>query len=197
MVRRVQRGVVCAGAGLLAALLATEARACDLRPPETGTVERASVAAVLDGETLKLIGAKAPAAPLAWRGDDPWLFVEEAKEALEALPSAKAIELRFGGSRTDRHGYLLAQAFVVTGERRLWLQEELVARGLARVYSLPDNRACMSCLRARKRRGGSGRLPPIASKTRPTRSVWDASFIPISSSRERCSTWAKAMPASI
>jgi hypothetical protein len=123
---------------LLATLLATEARACDLPPPETGTVETASVAAVLDGETLKLadgrtvklIGAKAPAAPLGWRGDDPWPFVEEAKEALEALASAKAIELRFGGSRTDRHGYLLAQAFIVTGASRLWLQEELVARGL-------------------------------------------------------------------
>jgi len=61
-----------------------------LRP---AAARKASVATVLDGETLKLadgrivklIGAKAPAAPLGWRGEDPWPFVEEAKEALEAL----------------------------------------------------------------------------------------------------------------
>jgi endonuclease YncB( thermonuclease family) len=96
------------------------ARACDLPPPggyrQDGDVETGKVAAVLDGETLKLadgrtvklIGAKAPIAPLGWRGEDPWPFVEEARAALESLASNKAIELRFGGSRTDRHGYLLA-----------------------------------------------------------------------------------------
>jgi micrococcal nuclease len=121
---------------------------------------------VLDGETLKLadgrivklIGAKAPVAPLGWRGEDPWPFVEEAKAALEALAANKAIELRFGGSRTDRHGYLLAQVFVVDGDRRLWLQEELVGKGLARVYSLPDNRACTAELLAREQEARGKRL---------------------------------------
>jgi endonuclease YncB( thermonuclease family) len=153
MVKRGERCLVFAAAGLLAACLALEAEACDLPPPESATV-----AAVLDGETLKLadgrivklIGAKAPAAPLGWRGDDPWPLVEEAKAALEALAANKVIELRFGGSRTDRHGYLLAQVFAVAGESRVWLQEELVGRGLARVYSLPDNRACTSELLARE-----------------------------------------------
>ena len=162
MPRRVEWSLVLAAASL-AAFLALEARACDLPPPETGPagtgpVETASVAAVPDGETLKLtdgrtvklIGAKAPLAPLGWRGDDPWPFVEEAKEALEALAAHEAIELRFGGSHTDRHGYLLAQVFVGTGENRIWLQGELVGRGLARVYSLPDNRACVSELLARE-----------------------------------------------
>ena len=135
MVGLIERGIFCAAA-LAAGLVATEALPCDLPPPET-----ASVAAVLDGETLKLadgrivklIGAKAPVAPLGWRGDDPWPLVEEAKEALEALVANKAVELRFGGSRTDRHGYLLAQVFAVGGDRPLWLQEELVAKGFARV----------------------------------------------------------------
>ena len=161
MARRIERGVFCAAAALAAALLATEARPCDLPPPES-----ASVAAVLDGETLKLadgrivklIGAKAPVAPLGWRGDDPWPFVEEAKAALEALAANKAIELRFGGSRTDRHGYLLAQVFVAAGDRRLWLQEELVEKGLARVYSLPDNRACTAELLAREKEARGKRL---------------------------------------
>jgi endonuclease YncB( thermonuclease family) len=133
---------------------ALPARACDLSPPETGTV-----AAVLDGETLKLsdgrivrlIGAKAPMPPLGWRGEDPWPMVVEAKEALETLASGREVELRFGGLRQDRHNHLLAQVFVLVGERRLWLQEEMIAKGLARVYSLPDNRACIADLLARER----------------------------------------------
>jgi micrococcal nuclease len=44
----------------------------------------------------------------------------------------------------DCHGYALAQVFVVKGETRLWLQQELVTEGLARVYSFPDNRACVA-----------------------------------------------------
>jgi endonuclease YncB( thermonuclease family) len=166
MVRGVARGVVSAGGALLAASIPIPAQACDLPPPETGTVETATVAAVLDGETLKLsdgkivklIGAKAPIAPLGWRGDDPWPFVEEAKQALESLASNKAVELRFGGNRTDRHGYLLAQVYVVAGESRLWLQDALVASGLARVYSLADNRACTSELLAREEEARGKRL---------------------------------------
>ncbi len=128
------------------ALLSAPAMACDLSEPETGTV-----AAVLDGETLKLsdgrtvrlIGAKAPMPPLGLRGDDPWPFVEEAKDALTRLAAGKAVELRYGGAKTDRHGYVLAQVFVIEGDRRLWLQQEMVRQGLARVYSFPDNRACV------------------------------------------------------
>jgi len=59
--------------------------------------EKATVAEVLDGETLKLsdgrivrlIAAKAPAPPLGWRGDDPWPLVEESKLALDKFTSNK------------------------------------------------------------------------------------------------------------
>ena len=154
-----------------------------------------------DGRIVKLIGATAPAVPLGWRGDDHSPLVEEATVALEALAANKRVELRFGGSRTDRHGSLLAQVFAVTGDRRLWLQEELVGKGFARVYSLPDNRAWTSELlareqEAREERSASGR-PPIASKTRATRNVSGASFIPINSSREQRSMSAKVAAASI
>ena len=87
--------------------------------------------------------------PLGWRGDDPWPFVDDAKQAVTALASGKVVEFSFGGRRIDRHGYVLAEVFVVEGESRLWLQEEMVARGLARVYSFPDNRACVGELLAR------------------------------------------------
>jgi endonuclease YncB( thermonuclease family) len=126
---------------------------------------------VIDGETLKLadgrivklIGAKAPVPPLGWRGDDPWPFVDAARQALERLAANKAIELRFGGSRTDRHGNLLAQALVVAGESRLWLQDELIGNGLARVYSLPDNHACTPELLGREDEARAKRLGLWAS----------------------------------
>ena len=126
---------------------------CNLLEPETATV-----AEILDGETLKLsdgrivrlIGAKAPSAPLGWRGDDPWPLVEDSKQALDKLASGKAVELKYGGRRTDRYGRALAQVFVMSGGKQMWLQEELVAEGLARVYSFPDNRACVAELLARE-----------------------------------------------
>ncbi len=136
--------------------------ACALSEPETG-----AVAAVIDGETLRLadgrtvrlIGAKAPMPPLGFRGDDPWPMVEEAKNELTQLAAGKEVELRYGGTKTDRHGYALAQVFVVDGEKRIWLQQEMVGEGFARVYSFADNRACVRELLAsendarEKRRG--------------------------------------------
>jgi len=121
--------------------------------------EKATVAEVLDGETLKLsdgrivrlIAAKAPAPPLGWRGDDPWPLVEESKLALDKFTSNKQVELKFGGRRSDRYDHLLAQVFVVGNDKPIWLQEELVSEGLARVYSLSDNRACIGALLARER----------------------------------------------
>lgn len=171
MVRGASDIVAFAGAAWLGSL-GLAAQACDLPPPETGTV-----ASVLDGETLKLsdgrtvrlIGAKAPMAPLGWRGDDPWPLVDEAKQALMALASGKTVELRFGGARTDRHGYALAQVFVVEGEHRLWLQHALLAQGLARVYSFPDNRACVGELLVEEREARAKRRGVWASYAYPSR----------------------------
>jgi endonuclease YncB( thermonuclease family) len=154
MVRGVAGIIAASAVAAMAAGLCLPAWACDLPPPaETGMV-----ADVLDGDTLKLtdgrivrqIGAKAPKPPLSWRGDDPWPLVDEAKAALSALASGKPVELRFGGQRQDRHGYLLAQVFVVEDGTRLWLQDELIGKGLARVYSFADNRVCVAELLTRE-----------------------------------------------
>jgi endonuclease YncB( thermonuclease family) len=146
------------GTGLAAtfatfAFLSAAAHACELSEPQKGTV-----AEVKDGETLqltdgtvvRLVNAKAPTAPIAARSDRPWPMVNEAKDALSKLASGAEVELRYGGTRTDRHGYALAQVYVVKGGERIWLQSELVGKGLARVYSFPDNHACVSELLARE-----------------------------------------------
>lgn len=139
---------------VIAALwLSPAALACDLPAGETATV-----AAIEDGETLvltdgrkvRLLGIKAPAAPLGWRGDDPWPFVAESKVALSRLVSGAVVELRFDERRGDRHGHVLAQVDVVRGADRVWLQEALVEGGFARVYSFADANACSDALLARE-----------------------------------------------
>jgi endonuclease YncB( thermonuclease family) len=140
---------------------AQDAEPCALSAPE-----RHIVAEVKDGETLtltdgtvvRLIGAKAPAAPLSFRGDHPWPLVAEAREALAGLAQGVEVELRFGGTRSDRHGRMLAQVFAIKGDRSVWLQGELIAKGLARVYSFPDNHACVGALLAREAEARAKRL---------------------------------------
>ncbi len=142
---------VCVWTYLVGVVLfgATPAMACDLPPGETATI-----ASVIDGETLKLtdgravrlLGVKAPSPPLGWKGDAPWPFVAEARAALERLTSGATVELRFDARREDRYGHILAQVFLARDGKQHWLQRDLVAQGFARVYSLADGRACIQAL---------------------------------------------------
>jgi micrococcal nuclease len=134
---------------------------CTLSDPEKRTVAEVNDGETLtltDGTIVRLIGAKAPMAPAGWRGDTPWPLVSEAKDALAQLATHAEVELHYGGTRADRHDRALAQVFVVKGDERVWLQGELVAKGLARVYSFPDNRACVSDLLAREAAAREKRL---------------------------------------
>ena len=126
---------------------------CQLSASEratVATVEDGDTLVLTDGRTVRLIGALAPAPPLGWRDDTPWPMVRDTKAALAGLAEGKEVELKFGGRREDRHGHLLAQTFVVDGEQRIWLQDVLIAQGLARAYSFPDNRACFRELAMRE-----------------------------------------------
>jgi endonuclease YncB( thermonuclease family) len=154
MVRAVSESLAFAGAAWLAAFLCST-QACDLPAAETATFASAidgETPRLTDGRTVRLIGAKAPMPPLGWRGDDPWPLVEDAKQGLEALALGNRSTL--ASADEAAHGHLLAQVFVVAGGERVWLQHEMVARGLARVYSFADNRAEARA----KRRGVWGSL---------------------------------------
>jgi endonuclease YncB( thermonuclease family) len=102
--------------------------------------------AVVDGDTLvlddgrqvRLVGIQAPKLPLGRPGFEAWPLAGEAKAALEELGLGKRLTLGYGGRRSDRHGRELAHLHDSGG---LWLQGELLRRGLARVYSFRDNRA--------------------------------------------------------
>ena len=103
-------------------------------------------AQVIDGDTLvledgaevRLVGIQAPKLPLGRPGFPIQPSAEAARRALETLVLGQRLRLAYGGLRRDRHGRLLAHLFDSEGR---WIQGEMIARGMARVYSFADNRA--------------------------------------------------------
>jgi len=140
-------------------------------PAADGAVERALVAGgrarvreIVDGDTLvlddgrqvRLVGIQAPKLPLGRTGFRAWPLAEAATGALAALTLGRTVRLAHGGARMDRHGRVLAHLF---GPDGAWVQGEMLARGLARVYTFVDNRAAVAPMLARERaarRAGRG-----------------------------------------
>lgn len=91
-----------------------------------------------DGREVRLVGIQAPKLPLGRRGFAEWPLARESKAALSTLALGQELTLSYGGRRTDRHGRLLAHLHDRSGR---WIQGELIARGMARVYSFADNRS--------------------------------------------------------
>lgn len=110
--------------------------------PDGGTLVLAT------GEKVRLTGIQAPKLPMGGDTITGWPFAEAARDALVKLAEGQDVMLKFGGAGRDRHGRILAQAFLADGT---WLQGALLARGLARVYTFPDNRACADALYAAER----------------------------------------------
>lgn len=109
---------------------------------------------IVDGDTLivdppfgdsgevRLVGIQAPKLPLGRKGFETWPLAPEAKEALAEIALGKKLALSFGGVRRDRYGRWLAHLHVIENDQPgPWVQGEMLRRGLARVYSFPDNRA--------------------------------------------------------
>jgi endonuclease YncB( thermonuclease family) len=136
-------------------------------PAAAAALERAGggvVTQVVDGDTLvldngtevRLVGIQAPKLALGRAGFRPWPLADQAKAALEALSLGRRVALAYGGRRLDRHGRALAHLYDEAGR---WLQGELLAQGLARVYTFRDNRALgpeMLALESAARAAGRG-----------------------------------------
>jgi endonuclease YncB( thermonuclease family) len=123
---------------LAAVLLAAPAGAAE--PPREVVVRAAidgDTLALETGTLLRLAGITTPKASgpaaAALRG-----LAAAAREALSQLAEGRRLTLAYGGRAQDRHGRLLAHASDMDGR---WLQGELLARGLARVMTEPDNHA--------------------------------------------------------
>lgn len=124
--------------------------------PVAAEATAARVAAVVDGDTLRLadgrevrlVGIQAPKLPLGRRNFPTWPLADEAKAALEGMALNRTVRLRPGETPMDRHGRVLAHVDVEGGP---WLQGEMLGRGMARVYTFADNRQRASELYARER----------------------------------------------
>lgn len=126
---------------------------------------KGTVSAVVDGDTIlldtglvvRLIGIQAPHLALGREGLSDWPKGKEAKAALETIALNKPVLLRYGGADRDRHGRSLAQLYLTDGSKG-WVQAEMLKAGMARVYSFPDNRACLDELFAVENRARSAGL---------------------------------------
>lgn len=113
--------------------------------PKLKPGEKGRVVEIVDGDTLfldsglkvRLSATQAPKLPLGRPGFKPWPYGDEAKAALDDLVGGKKVELHYGGKERDRYERALAQIFVPDIDG-LWVQEEMVRMGMARVYTWPD-----------------------------------------------------------
>ena len=158
------RMVVALLIGLLVPLLAAANERPRLQPAGLTPGEEAVAVEIVDGDTLRLedgrqvrlVGLQAPKLPLGRAGFEAWPLADAAKAALTALASNRRLRLSYGGLRRDRHGRVLAHLHDADG---VWVQGALLAQGMARVYSFPDNRAAvaeMLALEAEARTAGRG-----------------------------------------
>jgi endonuclease YncB( thermonuclease family) len=134
-----------------AVVIATGAQSASARggadlPPGLAAGAPGTVVEVTDGDTvvlndgriMRLVGIQAPKLPLGRPGFPSWPLAPEARRALEALAINRRVTPHFGGARRDRHGRVLAH---LARDDGIWLQGEMLALGLARVYTFEDNRA--------------------------------------------------------
>ena len=134
------------------------ARTLPAQNPEA--VQSARITAIVDGDTVKLdTGAEvcltciqAPKLPPGRKGFRPWPLAVEARVALTALSRDRQVRLDYTGRRHDRWGRLLAHLHV--GE--IWLQREMLLRGLARVCTFSDNRTHAVAAEQTARSAGRG-----------------------------------------
>lgn len=142
----------------------------DLAVGERGRVVRVldGDALVLDtGQSVRLVGIEAPAAPYRDRAGDAGY--DEAKRILEDMVLGREVELRYGGLTRDRYDRALAH--VVTTDAlgpRLWLNAEMIRKGGARVRVYPDTAAANAPLLALE-----------ANARQDRRGLWDDGVWPI------------------
>jgi micrococcal nuclease len=136
------------------------------------------IAAAIDGDTLQLTDGRVLrlAAVMAPKGAEP---LADAARAALAEAVGRPLLLEFGARRTDRHGRLLAQAWLAAadGTKQGWLQALLLAEGLARVASTDDTRALVPellRLEAQARSAGRGLWADPAYRVRTPADAGDA-----------------------
>lgn len=154
-VRMLRAAVAAAAACTVAATAASLAETPPAPTPSTCVLEGGedrTVTRVIDGETLqlegggevKLIGALAPRGFDSTAALHNWPLAEQARAALNELVASRSVRLAFAGRRTDRYGRLLAHVFSAADGKHVWVQGEILKRGLARAYALDGSLDCLT-----------------------------------------------------
>jgi micrococcal nuclease len=117
--------------------------------PTTGVVAQVQDGDTLtltDGRRVRLLGIDAP--ELEKEGQPAEFLAHKAKKVLTDLTRGRRVRLEYDQLRYDRFQRLLAYVFLEDGT---CVNRELVAQGLARVYSQPPNTARQEELLAAQR----------------------------------------------
>jgi len=125
--------------------------------------ETASVARVIDGDTLRLSDGRSVrliginTTEIGRRGKTSEPLAEAARDALQTLLGKNAtVGLRFGEEKKDRYGRLLAHVYRADGKS---VEAALLTAGLAAQIVVPPNVGQLECYRAAEkiaRRAGKG-----------------------------------------
>ncbi len=150
-----RRGALRAPAFIVVVLLALALSRCGQggggTPADTARSLTAHVSRVIDGDTIvarlpggdedvRYIGIDTP--ETVKPGTPVQCFGPRAHEANERLVDGQTVMLRFGAERRDVYGRLLAYVFLPgagAAGRPLFVNAELVRRGLARTLTIPPN----------------------------------------------------------
>ncbi|MFM2042947.1 MAG: hypothetical protein RLY86_1523 [Pseudomonadota bacterium] len=111
------------------------------------TVQDALTLTLDDGRTVRLTGLTGPAA------DGNAADGGEGMQILASLVRGERVLLYFAGRAQDRYGRVLAH--LVRERDGLWVQGELLRRGLARMETWADARGAAAALRRAEREGRS------------------------------------------
>ncbi|HLY05587.1 MAG TPA: thermonuclease family protein [Rhizomicrobium sp.] len=132
-------------------------------------VEKNGVVVLADGRAARLEGVVLPAG-----GADraPELFAQQAISALADLTANRVLDLAAAPPKEDRYGRIRAQVLVRSNGNDVWLQQEMLRRGLARVAITADRGECAEELYAveagaRRTRAGLWSSPAYAIRTPP------------------------------
>lgn len=111
----------------------------DVRHAKAMRVEKNGAIILADGRAARLEGILLPAGAA---DHAPQFLAEQAISALENLTANHIVALAAALPAQDRYGRTRAQVVVHTNGRSIWLQREMLRRGLARVTIAPDRSEC-------------------------------------------------------